>query len=582
MIIKYTKDELRERDSFEESYERLLKELELKLETLRDDPEPDEKKLAALNKARNRIKPPKKGRNFADEQAYLSSPEYQAYLDKVNKNEEEYYAVIKSWEDAGPEEWKAARAEYDRLQEERDRTRKDFYKRCEDRHFNALDGDPQKIYKDATQQVLQYIENRYRYYEKKLENDEYTAFSAIDVNRQADGSFLLDKEESRRFIYRVIDRHLTALEADSKLVSSLKEYIEQILTRSPYVTSEGVQGGIIEKKTKPQNETDEILATRPEKYVTPVDRVTKKVFENRLVKPLDIDNPDALFPVRLDRYGKVIVRVAIDYKDLFKGLISAGANVKLPELNDRDYNVHDAIITLLAAGNRTMSYDMIYRAMTGIIDGKVKVPDDAKEIIDAALDKFKGTFKLEYDYKDEDGETVHVKYDEPLVTYRRATKKINGKLIDGAIVIPEDTKFDPPLLKWARTNGNEIDTRDITLLNVPGLYNGEESLTIKMCLYRRIINMRNAFERIKKSRSELDEKERSIRYDFIYEALGLKELNKDKRRLVKSKVDRILDYWTSKGFISGYEHKKDKAAGNQFYAVVVSFMPVKKLSGGLP
>jgi len=103
-----------------------------------------------------------------------------------------------------------------------------------------------------------------------------------------------------------------------------------------------------------------------------------------------------------------------------------------------------------------------------------------------------------------------------------------------------------------------------------------------MCLYRRIITMRNAFDRIKKGRSELDERERTIRYDFIYDALKLVNPNKNKRRLVKDKVDRILEYWTTKGFISGYEHKKDKTAGNQYYAVTVSFVPVKRLSGGLP
>jgi len=46
MIIKFTKEELRERESIEESYGKLLRELELKIDSLRDDPEPDEKKLA--------------------------------------------------------------------------------------------------------------------------------------------------------------------------------------------------------------------------------------------------------------------------------------------------------------------------------------------------------------------------------------------------------------------------------------------------------------------------------------------------------------------------------------------------------
>lgn len=568
MIIKFTKEELKERDSFEASYEKLLEELDLKIDSLREDPEPDEKKLAEIDKKRRKIKPPKKGRNADNEQAYFSSPEYQAYLDKLSENEEEYRAVIKAWEDAGPKEWKAARDEYDRLVEERNVARREFLKRCEDRYFNALGGDLGKIYRDAAHQALQLIENRYTYYSKKLE-EEYISFSAVDVRKQADGSFLLDKDETRKIIYELIERHIEALKADSKRLSQLKEYIEQILTRSARVSSEGVRGAMIERKPTIKKDSDNVLATRPTEYVTTVDRISKKLFEGKLVKPFEIEDPQALFPVRLDRKGKVIARVAIDYKDL----LSKGNIIKLPELTERDYNVHDAIITLISAGNRTMSYDMIYRAMTGIMDSKIRVPDDAKDAIDDALDKFKGKFILEYEHEDQDGKTVRDYYNEPLVSFQQVTRKINGKLVEGAIIIPDDTKFDPPLLRWARSNGNEIDTRDITLLNVPRLYNGEESLTIKMCLYRRIITMRNVFERIKKSRSELAVNERTIRYDYVYEALGLKEPDKRKRTLIKDKIDRILKYWTERGFISGYEHKRDKSAGNQYCAVTVSFMP---------
>ena len=214
--------------------------------------------------------------------------------------------------------------------------------------------------------------------------------------------------------------------------------------------------------------------------------------------------------------------------------------------------------------------------MTGKVSGKIEIPDNAKTTIDEALTKFRGTLKLKHEFKDEQGETVTRYFDEPLVTYQRVKDvSVNGKIVAAAIRLSDDTKLDPPLLRWARLNGNEIDTRDITLLDVPKLNNGDESFTIKMCLYRRIIGMRNAFDRIKKGRSELDERERIIRYDFVYEALGLEEPNKDKRKLLKDKIDRCLQYWTEKGLISGYEHKKDKAAGNAYYASVVSFMPRK-------
>lgn len=320
-----------------------------------------------------------------------------------------------------------------------------------------------------------------------------------------------------------------------------------------------------------ENETTERghFVTRPKDYVTTVDRPTQKLFENRLTKPVNAD-AGTLYDVRLDSKDKVNVRVGIDYDEL----LSTGKIAELPELNQRDYSVHDAIITQLCAGNRVMTYDMIYRAMTGKVTGKVTVPDDAKKIIDEALEKFRGTFKLEYSYIDEDGKEMVESYDEPLVTFRRLVKKekINGKVVTGGIALSDDTKLDPPLLKWARFNGNEIDTRDITLLDVPSLNNGDESFTIKMCLYRRLISMRNSFERKYHSKKELPANQRSIRYDYVYETLGIVDPNVDKRKLIKNKIDRCMGYWKEKGLIASYRHKKDKAAGNSYYAVEVSFM----------
>lgn len=58
----------------------------------------------------------------------------------------------------------------------------------------------------------------------------------------------------------------------------------------------------------------------------------------------------------------------------------------------------------------------------------------------------------------------------------RALYESYAKLIlDLEAKISELAPETPPFEKWARFNGNEIDTRDITLLDVPRLNNGDES-----------------------------------------------------------------------------------------------------------
>lgn len=311
----------------------------------------------------------------------------------------------------------------------------------------------------------------------------------------------------------------------------------------------------------------------PKKYVTTVDRISKKAFKGGLVRPLDADSSD-LWDVRLESHrskSEVIARVAIDYKKIMES-----ENISdLPKLTDDDYDVHDAIISELNAGNYVFTKTMLYRVMTGKMKVKdLEIPADADRVIEDALLKFKGTMQLEYSGEDKDGNIIEIKLDEPLVTYIRGKGYLNGKYMEDLIILPRDDRFAPPLYKWAQFNRNEIDTRDVTLLDVKGLNNGRESRVIKMCLYRRLISMRNSFERKYHSKKELPNNQRSIRYDFIYSALSLEDPDKNKRRLVKSKIDRCMSYWKDKGFIADYLHKRDNSG--TYYAVEVSFLLPKK------
>lgn len=578
MILDFTDEELKAFKALEDGYEKLLKESEGKIKKLRKkDPEPDMNAYRKLQESRP-LPPPmpeplevKDGTpvySKSDIDAYHNSKEYKAFAKEQNRINAAVDKLFTDWYDAGSEAWKQESEHYKKLQDEYAQAQADFLQKVEDRQFNALGNDPREILKDAFKQSERLINDRYYYYEKLRNGGD---FSARDVRLQDDGNFKLDTRETKRNILGALKRHLSALPEEEE--KELTAYIDKALATNPFTSNTGKLGATV-SRYETTEEKKSILAVRPTDYVTTVDRVTKKLFSNDLIRPIDSD-PDALYEVRLDseKSNKVFARAALDYNDL----LSKGNIKDMPTLTEKDYNVHDAIITLMLAGNRVMSYDMIYRAMTGKVTGKVTVTDEAKNSIDEALNKFEGRFILEYEYKDENGKTLIRSYDEPLVTFQRLKdrEKINGKVINGGIRIPDDKSFTPPLLKWAQFNNNEIDTRDITLLDVPRLNNGDESFIIKMCLYRRIIKMRNDFERLKKGKYELKENLRTIRYDYIYEALNIDPdtLTKDKKHDLKVKIDKCLAHWTKKHFIEWCETKKDKSGAN--YAIVVHFLPME-------
>lgn len=570
MIIDFTSEELKALQALEDSYEKLIQAQEKKILELRpDDPEPDEETYLKIQESRIpepvELKPepieyteddiPVYSKEALD--AYHATPEYQAYIADNKRANDAVSKLYDEWYAAGSKKWKDARKKLESLEKELTEARDAFFKKVEDRQFNALGDDLSAILEDARNQVDRLIVSNYRYFEKMGKDG---SFSSKMVRAQEDGSFLLDTTEEREALRRALARHIEALRADRKLVDILYRYIEDALQKSELVGDTGKRGALVTKI-----KYDGELVIRPDKYVTTVDRLSLMAFSNELMRPDDAD-ADALYNIRLDKKGKVFVGAAIDYSELLK----SGDIKGLPELTRDDYDVHDAIVSQLYAGNRTMSYDMIYRAMTGKVSGKITVPDDARDTIDDALAKFKSRITIEYHAgTDEAGNEVSLRINEPIVTFTQATALINGKRVKDAIVIPEDTRFDPPLLRWARFNRSEIDTRDITLLDVPKLNNGKDSRAIKMCLYRRLIRMRNTFER-KGKRFELDIKQRTIRYDYIYKELGEEEPNVDRRKRIKNKVDRCMGYWAKKGLIAGYEHKRDSKGA--YYAVEVRFL----------
>ena len=547
MLFEFTQEEKDEAQAIEDAYEQLLQEKEKELNSLRPDPEPDYDRIDKIQKKINALKVPK---GYEYDPDSPEAKKYQAAYQRLNKQIDD---IIDAWDEAGSQEWHDARVAYNRVHRERDEARTAFYHRAEERYADSL-GDVEAVYREAVRQIRPLIEVVYHEYEAKLEG-EYLSFRSYDVRLQEDGGFMLDTTETAKRIESALDPLVRRLKADDTYYMRYREHLRAALATSPYVSSTGELWG--EVKRRPQSK----VPVRPDKHVTTLTRVAEKTFKSELMRPLEADK-DALWSVRLDARGNVTARVAIDYASL----VESGVFTQLPKLSGDDMDVHDAIITLWYFGNRVMTYDMIYRAMSGKVDGKIRVSDDIYAQIDQALAKFNGRVIIKASTLDEKKNETTFEADENIIYFRRVSKTINGKRVEKAIEVLDE----PVFLRWAKANRNELDTRDIKLLDVPNLNNGKESAAIRRILYRRIVKMRRDFEASKKPSTELPVSRRRIRYDYLYGELGLDDPDKNKRRLIKDKVDRILDYWAAEKLIAGYEHVKDET--RTFFAIDLRFV----------
>ena len=517
MIFRYTKEEEKQYKALFNKYDKAIKDCEAEIEKCR---------------------PGDKG------------PEAQK---RENEDTEEAY---NRWVASGSDEWRQAREALAKIEYEKRKAIQDFYYLCEHNHFKELNDDVEKVKEHARRQVTLLIDSYY----KDIESKAKTGTVQDHMARVTKDGFYLDTGMTVEMVKSALHLHYELFTESPELVEELDQIIISEVVNSPYVSSEkGVIFGEITAENLKANAS--VTVARPQKYTTTVDKLTQLFFTNELTT----SKKNLVYPVPLSRKSNIInVYASINYDSLPELKTSV-------KLNDNSYWVHDGIITNWLAGNRTMTIDMIYRGMTGKVDGNICVSDDIRQLILDNLKLFRGEVTI--DNKPDtliNPDTPHFVHKEPLIMYKWDMVELYGNKVE-AITIPADA--EPVLLQWAKLNGNELDTRDINLLNVKGLNNGTESSSIKMYLYRRIIAMRHAFDEATAQHKPM-KMSRDIKLDKLYEKAGIEAPTPKKASVTKDKIEKCLDHWVDGGLITGYTF--NKLPGTKKYkSVTIDFL--KKL-----
>lgn len=306
-----------------------------------------------------------------------------------------------------------------------------------------------------------------------------------------------------------------------------------------------------------------VFAAKPKNYVRMVDKVTTEIFSG-------IMENKKRYRIQLDYKKTANVYVTINYDEVFKNLPPDMKKI-VPKY---DYlQVLNGIHSLLEAQNHIMTYKMIYRAFTGDENCR-RLPQDMFDHISKALTAFRGLLTI----KNVEGAR---NFKEPILSFKQFEDDeevvINGQKFTGqdGVVIVYDYS---PLYYFAKENGNEIDKRDIRLLNVPGINNTPQNLRLKSYLYDRVTVMRSNYERQVLFRHKRMTVSRKIRYDAIFDAIKdtdeeeKKVIDKKKKDIIKGKIKKILSYWQDYGLFESVDYKITKPGSKEHVALEINFI----------
>lgn len=272
----------------------------------------------------------------------------------------------------------------------------------------------------------------------------------------------------------------------------------------------------------------EVSTIAPVEHVLITTKLSTKLFDNEI----DLNG--------LTEIGGMNTLIQLEYADLSDKVALEQA------LEPYDRTVHDAVCTLLLAGNKTITTAMIYRTMIGKPGSKLAPSAEQARLIDQSLNKGLGNRitidSRNEDYKDADKKPYPV-FKSSIYQYDAIEAMVNG-------VKTSSYQFNsyPVLLRYAdqRSHISRIDPK---LLDTP-LNKDKRTQTLQDYIIRRIVAMKNG-------KSKLS---RKILLETIFEKSryfeGVEEVNRKEKGRALDKIKTILDHLKNEDFIKGYELDK--------------------------
>ena len=523
MISEFTEEEDKRISEIQAEYEGKLLELEMYMNTLEqpgfDYKEPD--------------MPAPTGQG-EDGLAIYDEAEYAEWQEKA----------ANAWHNSGNKEWRNAIAERSKLTYEMFKAISDYRGSLRQEQFDRLGNDPKRIISDAVEQTTQRIKHLHDVASNQQQQG--NPYIAIYLRVEENGKIWIDSGEALNHVKDRLSLHFDFFKGDSKKRQELEDKVLTAVLNSTYTSS---SKGILWRDvsdisiTRPKDEQFPSLVfpatVRPDKFISPTDPVSRKLFADQL----EVGLRDF---VNVAKRGTPEINLKVSINIIDSNILINGK----PGLGPYDREVHDAIVTLYLAGNSCFTAQMIYRTMTG--NEKTTLGEKQHENIMSSLRKLMSSV-IEIDNSEEAKARKNIK------PFKLTSNLIQAKFLTdikhkGNPLDPIQISEVPILYTYANTK-NQVSRIDMKLLNSP-IDKTEENIILQGYLQRRI------------SAKALNN---TIDYDTVYSHLGIAAETpgalRKREHDIRKKCSKILDYWIAQDFIRGYEqiHKGRKIHGVKIF-----------------
>ena len=274
----------------------------------------------------------------------------------------------------------------------------------------------------------------------------------------------------------------------------------------------------------------------PEKYIIPNNRLINKMAKSEVVYNEEFD-------LRINPESKnvIITKVSLNYDD---------ENIKIYDKDKRftpyDRTVHNAICSLLEAGNNNFTPEQVYRCMNGLEDSQYVSPQ-AVGSITKSIDKSRRIYAwINYssEAKDYNKYIDNCIVEDYILSAKKITLEAGGKRVTGYKL-----NAKPILYEYAQVSG-QVLTVPSKLLNTKDVIKSTpEVIIIREYLIRRI-------EVMKKNKNQSN----NILFQSVNKEIGHPEPTKQKAEKVRDTIKRLLDKFIELKYIKDFEFYKEGRA----------------------